>query len=189
VRSLVFGPVPWLVPGVLVWVLIGLVAARRLGHALNVRGLVAFAMIVSFGFIVSTTLTPLRGALELGASGAGSCDVSRIAPLPPLLWLRLSEPTLNIAMFIPLGLTVALVPRSRIKMVLVVAALAMPFAIELIQLNATILARGCESADVIDNLSGLLVGLGIGTLLVWLGPDRPTGDSTSGGADPGGYGE
>jgi glycopeptide antibiotics resistance protein len=74
----------------------------------------------------------------------------------------------NILMFIPLGVTISLVPGSRRKAAIVVAAIALPFAIETIQLLLPALDRACESADVVDNLTGLVIGLGGGSVAGWL---------------------
>ena len=46
------------------------------------------------------------------------------------------------------------------------AAIALPFAIETVQFAVTPLVRACQSADVVDNLTGLLVGSG--TIVAWL---------------------
>jgi glycopeptide antibiotics resistance protein len=185
VRFLLYGPIPLLAPGIVVSLIVGAVAAGQLSRLLRVAVPVAFLLIASLGIIVSATVTPLRGAIEFGATGAGSCDVSRIVPLAPTRWLTLSEPSLNIAMFVPLGVAIGLVPRSRVKAILIAAALALPFAIELIQLSATALARGCETADMIDNLTGLVVGLALGALIGWLVSRWPSGGpASSADADP-----
>jgi hypothetical protein len=39
---------------------------------------------------------------------------------------------------------------------------ALPFAIEGFQLVVTPLGRACQSADMVDNLTGLVLGLGAG---------------------------
>jgi glycopeptide antibiotics resistance protein len=75
-------------------------------------------------------------------------------------------------MFIPLGVTIALVPRSRRKVVVLIAAIALPFAIETAQLLLPVLDRACESADVVDNLTGLVVGLGGGVVAGWFARSR-----------------
>ena len=62
----------------------------------------------------------------------------------------------------PLGFTIGLVPGSRRRNVLAVVAVAAPFAIETAQLLLPILGRGCQSADVFDNLTGLVVGWIVG---------------------------
>jgi len=107
-------------------------------------------------------------ALEFGARGSSSCDLSRLglAPLDELL--EPSEASLNALMFIPLGAMIGLVPRSRRKAAVVIAAIALPFAIETIQLLVPALDRACESADVVDNLTGLVIGLGGGSVAGWL---------------------
>ena len=51
---------------------------------------------------------------------------------------------------------------------MLLAAIALPFAIEAVQFAVTPLGRACQSADVVDNLTGLLVGLVAGTIVAWL---------------------
>ena len=71
---------------------------------------------------------------------------------------------LNVLLFMPLGVSIAFMPRSRLKVAVLVAAIALPFAIETTQLLLPILDRGCQSADVIDNLTGLVLGLAGGSV-------------------------
>jgi hypothetical protein len=154
--------VPWFWPGVLVSLLVGVMLAIPLGHAFRVRPLLAAVLLVSFGSILAATLTPLRDALESGAIGTGICDFSRVGP-PPLEYLGYrNDVSLNIALFIPLGLGIGLVGNRRLTGILLLAAIALPFVIETIQLLAPVLARGCQSSDVIDNLIGLSIGLALG---------------------------
>ncbi len=72
--------------------------------------------------------------------------------------------------FIPLGFAIALVPRSCRKAVVLAAAVALPFVIETTQLVVVALDRACQSADVVDNLTGLLVGLVAGAVVARLAP-------------------
>jgi hypothetical protein len=171
-RFLISGPIPWLLPGLIVSLVIGLVTARWVGRRLEVHPAVAVLLALGLGLVLAATLTPLRDALEDGAIGPGFCETSRFVPIPPWRWLRLSDPTLNIAMFVPLGVAIGIVPPSRLKAGLIIGALCLPFAIELIQMAAPILARGCEAADVVDNLTGLVFGLLVGSLLGWIGVGR-----------------
>ena len=166
---------PWFLPGVAIWVAVGLAAGGRVGRALGVRRAVALALIVSLGIILSATLTPLRGALDFGAVGSGSCDFSRVGFAPLRDLLRLSDTSLNVLMFVPLGVTIALLPRSRLKVVVLVAAIALPFAIETTQLLVLWLDRACESADVVDNLTGLAIGLGGGVVARRLAAEADSG--------------
>jgi glycopeptide antibiotics resistance protein len=68
------------------------------------------------------------------------------------------ETSLNVLLFVPLGVTVGLASSPRRLLALLGLALALPVAIEAIQLVATPLDRACQSGDVIDNVSGFLVG-------------------------------
>lgn len=190
-RFLVSGPIPWLLPGLIVSLVVGLLTARWVGRRLAVHPAIAVLMALGLGLVLAATLTPLRDALEDGAVGPGVCEMSRWAPIPPWRWLRLSDATLNIFMFMPLGVAIGIVPSSRLKVGLIVGALALPFAIELIQLSVPILARGCEMADVVDNLTGLVFGLLVGSLLGWVGigrsgPGPDLGDEPA--RDAGAYG-
>jgi VanZ like family len=154
---------PWLIPGVALSMAIGLLASRPVGRWLAVGRPLAWAIVVGFGLIVSATLTPLRGGPDLQAVGIGTCDVSRIGPAPIGQLVHVDETSLNVALFIPLGIAIGLVRTSRARTALILGSIALPFAIEAIQLLAPILDRGCQSSDVVDNLTGLAVGLVIGT--------------------------
>ncbi len=158
---------PWLLPGVAISAVIGLAAGGWLGRVLGLRRSLAGALIVSLGTVLSATLTPLRGAFQ-GAVGAGSCDFSRMGLAPLSELLRFNDASLNVLLFTPLGVSIALMPRSRLKVVVLVAAIALPFAIETTQMLLPVLDRSCESADVIDNLTGLVLGLVGGFAAGWL---------------------
>ena len=53
---------------------------------------------------------------------------------------------------------------------LVVGALLLPFAIEITQLLVHVLGRGCQSTDLIDNLTGLVLGLAAGAVIGRVAP-------------------
>ena len=103
-------------------------------------------------------------------------------PQPERL-LGINDTSLNVLLFIPLGVALAGIPSSRSKAILICAAIAAPFVIETIQAWTPILARGCESADVVDNLFGLVLGLAAAATLPRLrlggGPDQTRSESTS----------
>jgi glycopeptide antibiotics resistance protein len=162
------GVLPWFVPGVALSMTLALFACRPIGKLLGVPRPLAWAILVGFGVIVSATLTPLRGTLNLEAVGTGACDLSRVGPAPIADLLQVGDTSLNVALFIPLGIAIALVQASRSRAALVLASIALPFGIETIQLLAPILDRGCQSADIADNLTGLLIGFGFATGLRFL---------------------
>ena len=154
---------PWFLPGLAVSVALGLALARPVSRLFRTRVFVGWALVVALGMIVSATLTPVHGDLNFAAVG-GTCDFSRIG-LAPLRDLRhIDDTSLNIFLFIPFGAAAGLVEGSRRKALLMVVAMTLPFAIETIQLLVPALERGCQSADVFDNLTGLAVGLLLGTV-------------------------
>ena len=55
-------------------------------------------------------------------------------------------------------------PRTRAAAAITLGALSLTFVVEGIQLTATVLGRGCQTADMVDNLLGLLIGIVVGTL-------------------------
>jgi VanZ family protein len=159
---------PWFIPGVAVSLAVSLVAGGRVARALDLRRALGSMLILGFGIIVSATLTPLRGSLDFDTVVRGSCDFSRLG-LPPLSELRgMTDTSLNILLFIPLGFSVALLPRSRRAGAVIGGAMALPFAIEATQLLLPALSRGCESADVVDNVTGLVVGAAGGVVAGWI---------------------
>lgn len=151
--------VAWFWPGVAVSIIIAILLSARVARALKVRPVVATALMLAFGLIISATLTPSREALRFGTIATGSCDFGRIGPPTIAELFRFGDPTFNVILFIPLGLAIGLVPAPRRRTALLVAAVALPFAIETIQLLATALDRACQSSDVSDNLTGLVIGL------------------------------
>jgi len=170
---------PWLLPGVVVFAVVGAALGRRLARPLAAPPFVSCLLIVSLGIVLSATLTPLRGTPETAAISQMTCDLSTLA-IAPLGWLvSANDRSLNILLFIPLGVSLGLFPRSRHTAVLVLAALVLPFAIEATQLLVPILGRGCESADVIDNLIGLIVGLVSGAVAGQLLTTRATRRATN----------
>jgi len=165
---------PWLLPGFAISVAIAIAAGGWVGRALGLRRAIAAALIVSLGLILAATLTPQWEALAFGAVGSGTCDFSRMSLAPLHELLRFDDTSLNVLLFMPLGISIALMPRSRLKLVALGAAVVLPFAIETTQLLLPVLDRACESADVVDNLTGLVLGLAGGAVgwLAWAGYRR-----------------
>jgi glycopeptide antibiotics resistance protein len=169
---------PWLLPGVAVALVLSSVLSRAAGVALSVRPVVTWVLLLSLGVILASTLTPLRDAFD-GARGSGTCDFSRLGLASIEELRRFHDPGLNVLIFIPFGLAIGILPRSRQKAAIVVAAIALPFAIEATQLLVTELDRACQSADVVDNVTGLVIGLVVGTVMGRLLPGLSPGPSGS----------
>ncbi|MEA2538592.1 MAG: hypothetical protein QOF11_2826 [Chloroflexota bacterium] len=164
---------PWFVPGAAISLVAGVVTAPAVARGLRAQRLPAWLLVFGLGIVLAATLTPVGGVFDDPAAIARTCDFSRIgiAPLGDLL--RLGDTSLNVLLFVPLGIALGLLPGSRRKWIVVGAAILLPFAIETLQLLAPILARGCQSADVVDNLTGLVLGIVGATGARWLlaGPE------------------
>lgn len=157
----------WLWPVLIVALVLAWVLSRPLGDWLHVPRLVAWVVLMSTGVILAGTMTPLRTEFRAPSRASWSCDTSRIGPpgVGPLT--SPSDELFNIVMFVPLGFGLALAPWSRRKAVAVAGALGLPILIEGTQMAVASLGRGCQTADVTDNLTGLLLGLGLGTVVAW----------------------
>jgi VanZ family protein len=77
---------------------------------------------------------------------------------------RINDSSLNVLLFVPLGIAIGLLAWSPRAAAILVAGLLLPFVIEATQAWLPALGRGCQSADVVDNITGLVVGLVIGRL-------------------------
>jgi VanZ family protein len=160
--------VPWFLPGVASSLVAGVILGPAIGRLLRAGTVVAAMLIVSLGTIASATLTPLYGVFETGVIPGQACDFARVGPAPLHQLLQVNDVSLNVLLFVPLGAAIALIPLSRRKVAILVVALVLPVAIETIQLLMPVLGRGCESADVFDNLTGLLAGLAVGSVGRWI---------------------
>lgn len=160
--------VPWFFPGFVISIVVGVLASRPAARLLGASGPVAGLLLTSVGIIVAATLTPFRDAFLPGPVQPLPCDFSRIglAPLSELTFRN--DTSLNVLLFVPFGAALGLIPNSLRKLLVLVFALTLPFLIELTQLVVPLLARGCQSADVIDNLTGLVVGFAVATPAGWL---------------------
>ena len=172
---------PWLVPGVIVALVISLLASTAAGRGLRAHPITGALVLLTLGIILAGTLTPLRN----GGDTPGiplPCDFSRLGLATPHDFAMSDDAAINILMFMPFGFAVGAIPLSLRKVLVVLAAVALPFAIETLQLLVVPLGRGCQSADVIDNLTGLFIGVVAGTPLSLLarrrhGPRRGSRES------------
>jgi glycopeptide antibiotics resistance protein len=167
---------PWFLPGAAVSFILSLIASGVVGRTLRMPRSLAWALILTLGIILSATLTPLSNALAYGATGSDSCNLSRVSLAPLGDYLGAGDEGGNVLIFIPLGATIALMPRSRRRTAVFLGAILLPFAIETAQLLMPVLDRACESADVVDNLAGLVLGLALGAGAGWLVSARRRGD-------------
>ena len=154
---------PGFLPGLVVTLIVASGLFRPVARAVSIEPWLAFAILASLGLIVSATLFPDvlgLGQGEPGTAGPFTCDTERWRPSLSEL-VDFGESTANVVLFGPLGLFTALLP-SRQRGRAVRWSLALPFLIEATQLILPPLNRACQTADIADNVTGLVVGLGIG---------------------------
>ena len=171
--------VPWFLPGTILAIAVGFGLRRRVGRLVGASDVVGWALVVAVGLIAAATLTPLREGVGERNPFITGCDFSRIGFASVRTILRFDDPARNIILFAPLGFVLAFVPSWRTRTVLVAAAAVLPIAIETTQLVVTPLNRACQSADVFDNVTGLVAGLVVGLVagaLANAGTGGPTDD-------------
>jgi hypothetical protein len=146
-------------PGTVLSVVLAIALSGPVARHLRRPRAVGFGLILSLGVIVSATLTPSYDALAYGIPGSGSCDFSHVLPTSVGELFRFNDVSLNILLYAPLGFVLGWAGNRRQVAVLLLAAMALPFAIEATQMVVTPLGRACQAADVVENLSGLALGL------------------------------
>lgn len=159
---------PWLVPGSLVALVVSILASGRVAAWLRVHRVLAAFLVLSLGIILVGTLTPLAADQVLPPELRDTCDFARTSLATPADLASRGDVVINILMFMPFGSAIGSIPWTWRKVAVVLAAIALPFAIEAVQLVVLQLGRGCQAADVVDNLTGLLVGICAGMpVSVW----------------------
>jgi hypothetical protein len=161
---------PWLIPGSVVALAVGILAGPRVGAWLRIHRLLAALLLFSLGIVLAGTLSPLQGGGLLPPEAPRTCDFSRTWLATPLDLETGNDVVVNLVLFMPLGFAIGTIPLSRRKVAVILVAIALPFAIEGLQLVVEPLGRGCQAADVVDNLTGLFVGLVAGTPVGWIRP-------------------
>jgi len=132
--------------------------ARRLGTG----RVVAWLLLANLGVILAVTMTPRFWGQEIAGIGSVTCDLSRIGPASIGTYLHFDDPSLNILLFIPLGVLIGQLDRRQHRRSVLAAAVLLPVAIEIVQAVVVPLGRACQGGDVFDNLAGLAIGLAIG---------------------------
>jgi hypothetical protein len=153
---------PWLIPASVAALGVSLVASGFAARRLGIHRVLAALLLLSAGVVLAGTLSPLATPDVLPPGIPRTCDLSRTWLATPADLANGNDVVINILMLMPLGFAIGAVPFSGRKVALIAAGIALPFAIEGIQLVIVDLGRGCQAADVVDNLTGLLIGLAAG---------------------------
>lgn len=158
-----FDAIPWFAPSLIVLSVSSLGVARLVSRRLKVRAFSAYVVVWSTGLILAATLLPL--AVREATWQYGGCDLSRTGLVDLRSLVLLTDEGLNVVLFAPLGMALGSIRGSSGWTRMVVLAAVLPLGIESIQALVAALGRGCESGDVIDNLTGLSFGLVAGLAL------------------------
>jgi glycopeptide antibiotics resistance protein len=156
---------PWFIPGAIVSLVLGLVFASSVARGLRTTTAIAVLLIFGFGITIAATLTPIGAGSEPPASMLGTCDLSRVGFASLDKYIQITDVSLNVILFVPLGIAIALLPRAPRSALVQLLAVVSPFLIEGTQLLLTGLGRTCQSADIVDNLTGLAIGVAGGLFL------------------------
>ena len=155
------GDITQFVPGLVVALAIGVATGSWAASGLGMGRAAGVTTMISLGAILTTTLS--IGSPEAGTV-PGTCSFTRWWPAPIEELSTINEISLNVLLFVPLGVMLGASPRSRSKTTAIAATATMPFVIETIQLLVPSLNRYCDTADITDNLTGLVIGLLVGTI-------------------------
>jgi hypothetical protein len=155
--------------------IVAVLSSAAVGRWLRTNRVVACLLVAGFVLVASATLLPTASALS-GIASNGSCDLSRLGIATFGLLSSDRQTQLNVVLFVPLGVAVALLPYGARTVAVAGTAVLLPFIIEGIQLAAPTLGRDCQSADVIDNLMGLGLGIAVGLgVRIAIGAGRSAG--------------
>lgn len=150
---------PFFVPVFLFGLIVAGLLTAPLARWMRLPAFVVFGLLASVALILAATVPPdaLRGASQ------PICKM-RVAHLLPELGSLTDARALNTALFAPLGFFVALAA-IRGKPWLIAVALPLSITVEAVQLKWSVLGRGCEMQDVVDNMWGLLIGAAAGVVV------------------------
>jgi hypothetical protein len=155
---------PWFLPGVLISALVSIATGRVMAEKLSIRRALGHALVFWVGVILSATMLPSISGLNDPDRRMAWCDLSRIGPPPIDQLATVNDVSLNVILFVPLGIVVGAMTKNQGKAL--VWAAALPFLIEGVQFFGAPIGRECQSADVFDNLIGLFLGYGGCTAIV-----------------------
>ncbi len=127
---------PLVVPGMLLWAVMAIGASPRVARTLRISRWHAVFLLLALGLVLMATLPPTGALLAGRGSPVDHCDLSRMGVAPWSVLLRPNETSLNVLLFVPLGLALGALPGSPRAAVLIVGAFLLPVAIELFQLAA-----------------------------------------------------
>jgi hypothetical protein len=158
----VISDLPFFWPAALLGLAGAVALSVLLAVALRTSAVTVFGLLASAGLITVATLTPASTSYFVG----GDCVLDQVT-LPSLSdLLSPNETSLNVVLFVPLGIACTLLRRWPSVAVAALVSAGYPIMIELAQHQLAGLGRVCSSADVVNNLTGLIIGLAVGVAVL-----------------------
>jgi len=150
---------------------VAMAVGRRMGP---LAGLAWGGLLWAVAVIGIVTLIPAQDGLGYipAAQHATSCSWDIGGPSPDGFWIfGGGQQLLNTLLFVPAGVCLVLaLGRWRAGWVLIPLALAclagLSLAVEEIQLHVARIDRACDVTDIIDNVTGAVIGVAVGLLLL-----------------------
>jgi glycopeptide antibiotics resistance protein len=155
----------WALPAFGIGAMVAAVVYPVLALRFGVRRYVMFGWLLALLLVLALTLTP-QSTAHLGA-GMKACWTTVQGPIGFSSYGNASQRSLNVVLFVPLGLFTALMPR-RYLAALCLLGLVLPMFVEALQYQLPSLDRQCAVVDVVDNETGFVLGVVIGLTLRWL---------------------
>ena len=160
-----WGTVPWAIPLVAASAMAAVIVALTQRETRGARAWLIAALIVSAALVVGITLTPNAG-IETSSLVDPRWDRGPWGYVrQPEYWLHLDERSLNVALFIPLGLTLGLLARGATRWVILGCGLALPWLVEGLQAVLPF-DRDPQAIDLADNTTGFAIGYTAGLLIM-----------------------
>ena len=106
------GVLPWFLPGLAITTVIALAVAGRVARRLRTESWIAFLLLMSVGAVLAATIPPDAGGFSGRPSAPGRCEFGRIGLAPLSQYLHFGDTSLNVILFVPLGLAIGLLGRS-----------------------------------------------------------------------------
>ncbi len=150
---------PALLTAVPLAVLVTLVAGRSVARAPGSAPWTGYLLTFAVASILAITLVPARP--PVGPAEGPSCLVPSFGVLTSGVLLGVTEESLNVLLFVPLGVAVAWLD-GRVRWAALAFAVALPWIVEGTQLAVPALGRACQGIDLTTNLLGLGIGLVLG---------------------------
>lgn len=165
--ALILKALPWTGPAVIAGAALGMLSMLIFPRRRTLADRFGFALLVwCLTVALVVTLSPVKNDY-FGVASQG-CDWRVWRPLDYHYWFKGGSRPPNVWLFLPAGLGVMLLDRVWKKFFGMLVLLATPPVIELIQDKYPQLKRSCSSQDVVDNWTGLVIGLAVGAILAML---------------------